>query len=106
MNNYITYRDLDVEGELQYFILQREFPHYIGMISTYQIDNLILPIQITGYYLWVNFAGTLRGNLIPNYRSISEDINLIINDMAVWYYANRIVTNPKKYKKFKYDTSS
>jgi hypothetical protein len=106
MNSYITYRDFDVEGELQYFILQREFPHYIGFISTYPKESIVYPIQITGYYLWVAFAGTLRGNLVPNYKSVSEDINLILNDMAVWYYANRIVTNPKKYKKFKYDTIS
>ena len=106
MSPYITYRELDNAGELQYYILQRDFPHYIGLISTYPKENIILPIQITGYYLWVNFDGTLRGDLIPNYRNISEDIKFVINEMAIWYYANRIVPKHKKYKKFKYDSSS
>lgn len=102
---YITYRDNDENGELQYYILQREFPHYIGLISTYPKDSLIPSIQITNYYLWVIFNGSLRGNLIPGYKSISEDIKFVLNDMATWYYAYRIIPNEKKYKKFKYDSS-
>jgi hypothetical protein len=104
MNPYITYRDIDSNGELGYFILQRDFPHYIGEIITIPKEGIIPPIQITGYYLWVNFSGTLRGNSVPGYRNIGEDIKFVINDMALWYYANRVIPEQKKYKKFKYDT--
>lgn len=106
MKDYITFRDLDNENQLQYYVLQRDFPHYIAQISTYPKENLIPSIQITGYYLWIVFCGTLKGNLITGYKNTLEDIKFVMNDMAIWYYANRIVVNDKKYKKFKYDTST
>jgi hypothetical protein len=101
MSPYITYRDIDSNGELGYFILQRDFPHYIGQIITIPKKSIIPPIQVTGYYIWVNFNGTLRGNSVPGYRNIGEDIKFVINDMAIWYYANRVIPEHKKYKKFK-----
>lgn len=105
MSPYITYRDIDQDGKLGYYILQREFPHYIGIISEHSKESVVPSIQITNYYLWVIFNGTLRGNLIPGYKNIAEDIKFVVNDMAIWYYAMRIVPNEKKYKKFKYDSS-
>lgn len=102
---YISYRENDEDGELQYYILQRDFPHYIGLISTYPKDSIVPSIQITNYYLWVVFNGSLRGSLIPGYKNIEKDIKFVLNDMAIWYYAYRIVPNEKKYKKFKYDSS-
>jgi hypothetical protein len=105
MQKYITFRDFDDVGELRYYILQKDYPHYISAISTLPKQSLISSIQITNYYLWIEFMGTLRGSLVPNYRNITEDIKFVVNDMAIWYYANRIVPNEKKYKKFKYDSS-
>ena len=104
MSPYITYRDINNEGELTYYILQRDFPHYLSEIITTPKEGLITPIQINGYYIWVNFIGTLRGGMIPGYRNIKDDIKFIVNDMADWYYANRVIPQYKKYKKFKYDT--
>jgi hypothetical protein len=98
---YITYRDVDNNGELGYFILQKDFPHYIGQITTYPQERLIPSIQIAGYYLWVTFNGTIRGNIVPSYKNIEEDIKFVMNEMSIWYYANRIIDNPKKYKQFK-----
>ena len=106
MQKYITFRDADEAGELNYFILQKDFPHYLGLLSTLPIEHIIPSIPITNYYLWVVFNGTLRGNLIPSHKNTIEDIKFVLNDMAIWYYANRIVPNEKKYKRFKYDSSS
>ena len=106
MQKYVTFRDVNDFGELQYYILQREFPHYLSVISTFPRESIISSIPITNYYLWVVFNGTLRGNLIPSHKNTLEDIKFVLNDMAIWYYANRIVPNEKKYKKFKYDSSS
>ena len=69
------------------------------------MDSIIPSIQVTNYYLWVVFSGSLRGSLIPGYKNIEKDIKFVLNDMATWYYSYRIVLNEKKYKKFKYDSS-
>jgi hypothetical protein len=104
MSPFITFRDFDSINGLQYYILQREYPHYLSVIAEEKkYDLIIQPQQITGYYLWVNFCGTLRGNIIPGYLHIQEDIKFVLNEMAEWYYINRVVPQHKKFKKFKYD---
>jgi hypothetical protein len=103
MSPFITFRDDDLQNGLQYYILQREYPHYMSVITEEKLDSIIPPQQITGYYLWVNFCGTLRGNLIPGYLHIQEDIKFVLNEMTQWYYINRVVPQHKKFKKFKYD---
>jgi hypothetical protein len=103
MSPFITFRDDDLQNGLQYYILQREYPHYMSVITEDKLDSIIPPQQITGYYLWVNFCGTLRGNLIPGYLHIQEDIKFVLNEMTQWYYINRVVPQHKKFKKFKYD---
>jgi len=103
MSPFITFRDNDLQNGLQYYILQREYPHYMSVITEEKLDSIIPPQQITGYYLWVNFCGTLRGNLIPGYLHIQEDIKFVLNEMTQWYYINRVVPQHKKFKKFKYD---
>ena len=105
MQRYVTFRDTDNEGELQYYILQRDFPHIVAKITTYPVENKLSYTQITGYYLWITLTGTLRGDFIPNYVNILEEIKFVIEDMSIWYYENRIIPNEKKYKKFKYDSS-
>jgi hypothetical protein len=100
MSPYITYRENDEMGNLQYFILQTQFPNYVCMLSTYPMDSIIEPVQITGYSLWLIFQGTLSGRLIPNIRNIDKEIYAIMESMSQWYYANRIVPNHKKYRKF------
>ena len=100
MNKFITYRE-DIGNETGYFILQKEFPHYVGRIADRPIVNFIQPVPITDYRLWIIFNATLRGNFIPSYRDIGEEIKAVMNDMAAWFYENRILVNPKKYKKWK-----
>lgn len=106
MSPFITYKDADSSGELQYYILQREYPHYVGIVYTHKKDTLIPSIQVTGYYLWIVFDGSLRGKIIPGYRAIQDEIFQTINSMADWFYQYRIIPEEKKYKKFKYDNIS
>lgn len=106
MSPYITFRDTDAEGELQYYILQRAYPNYVFLISNHPVESLIQSIQIPGYYMWVVFSGTLMGNFIPGYKNIIDELYHEMNQISIWYYENRILTNPKKYKNLSYDRSS
>jgi len=100
MNPFITYRDKDAEGNLQYYILQRDFPHLIGRLSTVPIAGTWRS-TVAGYNLYVIFDGTLRGNMVPGYRDISDEIQTVFDNMAAWFWAERIVPDPKRFKKFK-----
>lgn len=105
MNTFITFRDKDENGVLQYYILQRDFPHLIGVVwNHFDIGNWYAPIM--GYMLYVNFNGTLRGNVIPSYKDVGEEIQTIMQAMADWYYTNRIMEDEKKYKKFKVNATT
>jgi hypothetical protein len=101
---YITYRE-EKEGNLLYYILQKEHPHYVGVIAYGPIENKI-QIPITEHNLYVTFAGTIRGNFIPSYRDVVNQIEQTMTSMAIWYYENRILKEPKKYSKFKLNVSS
>lgn len=107
MNPYITYREENDKGELVYFILQKEFPHYKVIVSEIPINVLVSAMPITDYKLFLIFNGTLRGNLIPSYQNVDKEISNVMMSMANWFYENRILIEPKKYKKWKLnDTSS
>ena len=98
---YVTFRE-PLEGQLQYFILQKAFPHFVGVLTYLPVDNRIIPsIPISGYNLWVTFNGTLRGNMIPTYNNIDKEAMEALNAMAIWFYQNRILPDEKRYKKFK-----
>lgn len=97
---FITFREPDENGGVRYYILQREFPHYIGVVSI-SPDGTIVNAPISGYYLWVVFAGTLRGNMIPAFPDVYKEMESVFTAMSEWYYLNRIKSNPKKYAKFK-----
>lgn len=104
MSPYITFRDYDKEGKLQYYILQREFPHYVGVVSSIPIaGNWYTPI--IGYAMYIVFGGVLRGMYIPDYKNIGEEVMAIMENMAAWYYDNRISIDEKRYKKFKITTN-
>ncbi len=106
MNNYITYRDTDNEDNLQYYVLQKDYPHIVAMISDIPIINFVQPVPVSGYNLWLIFSGTLRGNFLPGYNSIFEEVKVVVTDMALWFYENRVLSNEKKYKKWKVNVSS
>lgn len=101
---YITYRELH-DGQLQYYILQKEFPHFVGVISSHPVDKTLCQISIPGYNLWVVFGGTIRGNFIPNYPDIQQEIDLVFHNMSLWFLTERIQTEPKKFKKWKLEPS-
>lgn len=105
MSPFITYRDKDENGNLQYYILQRDFPHFVGVISSTPITGT-WQSGIAGHNLWVIFAGTLRGNVVPNYNHISEEIDSVFTNMAAWFHAERIVMDQKRFKRFKINNAT
>lgn len=100
MNPFITFRELH-NGQLEYFILQRAFPHMIGRIATFPKDKAIINTPIAGYNLYVTFDGCLQGNVLPSYRNIDKEVQNVFENMAAWFWSERIVGNEKKFQKFK-----
>lgn len=98
---YITYREPDADGNMLYFILQKDFPHFLCEVSERPIVNFFQPVPINEYNLYIIFNATLRGNVIPSYQQIGEEIKAVMHDMATWFYNERIIPNEKKYKKWK-----
>jgi len=101
MSPFITFKDKDSYGELQYYILQREPPHYLGVIKNVPISGAMSCAPVPGYHFFVVFAGTLRGNMIPANRGFETEIDFLFNRMASWFYSERIMINESKFKKFK-----
>lgn len=100
MGTFITYREKDSSGVLQYYILQKDFPHINGLILNKPCEgNWCSPVP--GYNLWIVFDYTIRGKMIPSYKNIREEISSVLDRMAAWFYAERIMQDEKKYKKFK-----
>ncbi len=99
MEKFITFRE-DTDDKTQYYILQRAFPHYICSIVDNQNYKSIMKVPVPQTNLFVAFAGTIRGNFIPDYKNVLDEVKVILHDMALWYYTNRIETNPKRYKKW------
>lgn len=104
MNPFITFRDKDENGEMQYYILQRAFPHFVGRISPVPIEGALANEPVAGYNLWITWNSTLRGNFIPDYRNFDKEIANVFIDMATWFYAERIAMDKNRFKKFKIDT--
>jgi hypothetical protein len=101
MIKYITYKEDDDEGKSWYYILQKDFPHIKCILNGYPTRNFVQAIPILGYNIWVVFDGTLRGSSIPGYKDIDIEITNVMQDMADWYYINRILKFPKRYRKLK-----
>jgi hypothetical protein len=101
MNQFITFRDKDENGEMQYYVLQRAFPHFVGRISPVPIEGALANEPVAGYNLYVTFNGTLVGNLIPNYRNIQAEISSVFLSMALWFHAERVLLDTSRFKKFK-----
>ena len=100
-SRFITFRDEDEAGILQYYILQKDFPHIKCVITGYDKNYIFPSIPITNYSLYVTFDGTLAGKQIPGYREIYHDVVAIMEEMSVWYLQNRIIPDMGRYKKFK-----
>jgi len=98
---YITYREIDSEGRLCYYILQKAHPNYIGVISVSPLPDSLANAPVGDYNLYVNFLGTLQGNYVPSYKDVMQDIEGQMWQMANWFYTHRVLVDPKKYSKFK-----
>ncbi len=98
---YITFREPDKSGNLEYFVLQRDFPHWVGRISTIPKEGALAQSTIAGYNMYVIIEGTLRFGLIPNYKNVMEEMQLVVDTMAIWFYTERIIMDKKRYEKFK-----
>ena len=106
MNPYVTFRDTDSQGELRYYVLQRQYPNFVGVIMERPNPDSLACVPISGHNLWVHFAGTIQGMYIPLSLNMRQEIETAFMDMASWYSVNRVFANPGKYKKFKINTAS
>jgi len=106
MTPYITYREKDDNGDLQYYILQKAFPHMVGRLVTFPIEGALANEAIAGYNLWITWNGCLRGNVIPNYTNFDKEIANVFFNMSAWFYAERIVMDKSRFKKFKINTDA
>jgi hypothetical protein len=100
MSPYITFKDKNSKGDLILFILQREFPHYCAGLAFLPVLDSICCVPIAGHHLYLAFEGTIRGRFIPSYNNASEEIQAVMSSMASWFYAERILPEPKRYKKW------
>jgi hypothetical protein len=100
MAQFITFRDSEEGGELQYYIASRQFPHYVGQVvdNPYYKTLLLVPIPHTTLYL--AFSGTLQGRFMPLSPACEKEIPATLVNMATWYWTNRISNQTKKYKKW------
>ncbi len=103
---FITYREPDEENRLCFYILQKAFPHYVGLLVSSPRENGLVNAPIPGYKLWITYAGCLHGNFFPGHSTAIAEVNQVFNLMAEWYYVNRIKIQPKKYKGFKINETS
>lgn len=106
MNEFITFRDKDKKGNLQYYVCGREYPHFVGRIGMTPEKVVVDAIPMTGYKLFMIFCGTLSGNRIPALDKIDEQITSSLMKMSAWYYENRILVDEKRYKKFKINVTN
>lgn len=98
---YLTYREEDNEGKVQYYILKKDYPNYIGKITDNYFEKSLIKLAITKHNLWVSFNGTLMGNVVPGRKEAIEEIRNELFLMAEWFYENRILVNENKYKKYR-----
>jgi len=73
----------------------------IGHITTIPKEKAIVSKPIPGYNLYVNFDGCLQGNFLPNLKNIELELHTVFENMAAWFWTERIVGNEGKYKKLK-----
>ena len=88
------------------YILQSAFPHYIGRVLRYDNDYTLDQAQgepkarIEGYRIMVFFAGALQGNQVWG-TTTPADLQKLINEMAGFYFSERICGDEKRYAKWK-----
>lgn len=100
-----TFREV-INEELCYCIVQRAWPHYLGIVTLVPVENTLISIPIAGYHLHITFDGVLEGNYVPGHKDVYKEIESVFTEMARWYLDKRIMVDEKKYKKWKLNVSS
>lgn len=94
-DSYLTFRS----DNSNLYILQRRHPHYLALISYKPDDTALIEVQVTGYKIWIVFAGTLSGNTVLMTQDWKEQLSSTFIDMADYYLYQRIHKEPERYKK-------
>lgn len=100
MSPFITFKDLNEKGELELFVLQREYPNFVGRVTYYPTGKEICQVPITAHNLYMTYYSTLRGNFIPLSNYIDLEMQSVFHAMALWFYSERIMKDPKRYRKW------
>lgn len=103
---FLTYREPDSSARLCFYILQKAYPHYSGLIVTNPVEGAIVNAPISGYRLWITWNGTIRGNFLPATKDALREIEEVFFSMATFFYEQRVLKEQKKYKSFKLDSVS
>lgn len=101
MEPFVTFRDTDSDGKLQYYVLQRKYPNFVGVIMDQPQEDSLACVPISGHHLYMVFGGTIQGMYIPLNKGMLAEITEVFLQMAQWYASHRIMENPERYKKFK-----
>lgn len=94
-NKYIIFRE-----DASLYILQKNFPHYIGKLTSNPQEG-ISQYPITGYRLYISFAGTLIGKYINSDRFSVRELHPILADMGNFILEMHILKHQEDYEKFK-----
>lgn len=100
MEPYITFRDTDKNGELQYYVLQGVFPHFVGIVLNHPKEGAIAEASVLNYHIYISFGGTIQGNYILSKKDINKELQQTMQSMADWFYKSRILVEPKRFKKW------
>jgi len=98
---FITFREVDYTNTLRYYILQKDFPHSVAVIVSQPKHTALCQSVIPGYNLWVVWEDSLRGSYVAAYPDYEKDLQFTMDNMAAWYFSERILTDEKRYAKFK-----
>lgn len=106
MQPYITFVETNDKGELIYYILQKEFPHYQAYISITRVEKALAQATVAGYNMQIVFCGVINGAFVPSYNNVMNEIQFTLEQMSLFFLTNRINVEPKKYLKFKINVDS
>lgn len=96
---FISFKEKNGSGGINYFILQKDHPHYLGIVSSNPTQNLPYA-PMSGYRLWVVLSGTLQGRMVPSHPTLKQEIADTLRNMADWYL-KEMINYPGVFDKFK-----
>jgi hypothetical protein len=99
-NKYIIFRE-----DASLYILQKNFPYYIGKLTNNPKEG-ISQYPITGYRLYVSFAGTLIGKYINSDKFSIQESFPILSDMGNFVLEMHILKHQEDYERYKVRSSN